>query len=164
MFALVASFAAVSRGADASAPAAPATPAASSDQNADEPEPQLEGVVVERHGGGYMTLTMQGPSLVLKFFDEKKKAVAPDVKYARVKFRFTNRRPQHRVLVLGPDGMSLTHGRPIRAPYVFKAYVILVKEGTADESENDDESDDSSSTNEDTSNDVSTERYEVDFP
>lgn len=149
LFALVAVLAGTMRGADSAAPAA-GGPA--------ESEPKLEGVVVERTGGGYMTLSMEGPRAVLRFYNEKKKPVPPDVDRAFVKFRLSGRRPENRTLLPSEDGMYLRHGRPLRPPFVFKAYISLVKESDADDADQDFDEDDEDAEV------VSTERYEVDYP
>lgn len=146
LFALVASSAVFLSGADPVAPAAAAEAVA-------EPEPELEGVVVPR-GDGFMTVTMDGPRVVLRFFDAKKKAIAPDVHHAIVKFKMSGRRPQNRTLLLGADGMSLTHGRMLRAPYIFKAFVSLVKDASAETVADDDEAAEA----------TAGERYEINFP
>lgn len=132
LFALAAVGAVFSYGAD---PVADATaPATSSAANTDagtavanptEEEPQLEGVVVERKSGGFMTLTMDGKKLVLRFFDAKKKPVAADVRGGFVRFLFGNRSPERRPLVPTGDGMGLTHGEPLRTPHIFSAHITL---------------------------------------
>lgn len=103
--------------------AADASPAEANEAAAEEP--QLEGVVVERKNGGFLAFTMSGPSLIVRFYDEKKKPVAPDVERGFVRFQYPNRTPERRPLIRGDDGMSLTHGQPLRPPHVFKAFVSL---------------------------------------
>jgi hypothetical protein len=127
------------------APASSAAPTAE--------EIQLQGVVIERPSG-FMTVTMEGPRVVLRFFDKDKKAIAPDVHHAIVKFKMTGRRPQNRTLLLGTDGMSLTHGRVLRPPYNFKAFVSLVKDAGGEEVDDEDEN----------AEVAEGERYTVDFP
>lgn len=153
LFAMLVSLSVGSRAADEAVAPAASADAATADA-VGEPEPELEGVVIERAGGGFMTATMEGPRMVLRFFDEKKKAVTPDVQRAFVKFKPSGRRPQNRTLLLGSDGMSLTHGRVLRAPFVFKAFVSLIKSADGAEVDDDDES----------AEVVSDEKYTVDFP
>lgn len=117
LFALIASLASVAYGAEADA---------SADATAAEEEPVLEGVVVERTNGGYLTLTTTGTALVVRFFDEKKKPVAADATRGFVRFQFPNRKPERRPLILSEDGLSLSHGEPVRQPHIFKAFVTLV--------------------------------------
>lgn len=119
-FALAASIAAVSSGAEK-----PAVPAGAAPTEAAAPEPKLDGVVVERTDGTFMTLTMDGPLLVLKFFNKKKQPVTPDVTTGFVRFIFAGRRPEHRALALSSDGKSLIQVRTFHPPYVFKAFISL---------------------------------------
>lgn len=120
LLALGASLVAMGHGAegapDTTAPAADAAAA----------EPQLEGVVVERTGGGYLTLMMDGTALVIRFFDTEKKPVPPDVSRGFVRFQFPNRSPERRPLNPTEDGLALRHGQPLRHPHVFKAFLTLV--------------------------------------
>jgi hypothetical protein len=110
-----------------------ATPAAeTTDAPAAEDAPELEGVVVERANGGYITLAVEEKKLVVRFFDKKKKPVALDVRGGFVRFRFPNRDPERRPLIPRDDGTSLTHGEPVQPPYVFKAYITLRQEGLED--------------------------------
>jgi hypothetical protein len=143
LFAFAASLAAVSFGAESEAPAAP--PA----QAAEEEETKLDGVVVERTNGGFLTLTMDGKKLVVRFFDSKKKPMTPDVRTGFVRFQFSNRSPERRPLFLTEDGQGMTHGEPLRPPHVFKAFITL-RTGEATDADGDDE--------------AGAEKYVVDFP
>lgn len=116
------------------------------------PLPELEGVVVERPDGTFMTVTMEGPRVVLRFFDAKHQPIAPDVQRAFVKFRLSGRRPQNRTLLPGDDGVSLTHGRVLRPPFVFHAYITLVKEADGEIGDDDEDAE------------VEGEKYQVSFP
>jgi hypothetical protein len=97
---------------------------------------------------------MEGPRAVLKFFDAKKKPVAPDVARAFVKFRPSGRRPENRTLVPTADGMSLSGGRPLRPPFVFRAYISLIPETGGPDVGDDDEDGEV----------VSMEQYQVNYP
>jgi hypothetical protein len=141
LFAFVATLAVASSGAENNAAAA--APAAAAEE-----EPKLEGVVVERTSGGFLTLTMDGKKLVLRFFDEKKKPIAADVNGGFVRFQFGNRSPERRPLNLAADGLSMTHGEPLRPPHVFKAFITLRHGEASGEGEDD----------------AGAEKYIVDFP
>ena len=134
LFALFASLASGIRAAEAAATDDAAAAA--------EAEPELEGVVVERPDGTFMTVTMDGTRALLSFFDAKKKPIAPVVERAFVKFRLSGRRPENRTLLPDAEGMSLTHGRPLRPPFVFRAFITLVHEdGDAEVDDEDEEGD-----------------------
>ena len=118
LLALAVSLSAVGRSADEPASAGAATAAAA--------EPKLEGVVIERSSGGFLTVTMDGPKLVLSFFDAEKKQIPPDVDHAFVRIHPAGRNPLRRTLIKMDDGLTLTHGQPLRPPWVFKLYITLV--------------------------------------
>lgn len=119
--ALAAFVAVVSHGAEmADTPA----PAAAVDAP-DAPEPKLDGVVVKRADGTYMTVTMDGPAMALRFFNAKKAPIAPNKTNGVVRFQFPSRTQEQRVLTVSADGKSLTHGRPLRPPFIFKAFITL---------------------------------------
>jgi hypothetical protein len=119
-FALAAFVAVFSRGADMyTAPA----PAAAVEEPA--PEPILNGIVVTRPNGTFLTVTMEGLAISVHFFNEKKAPAPPDKTNGVVRYKFPSRTPEQRVLILADDGQSLTHGRPLRPPYVFKAFITL---------------------------------------
>lgn len=136
---LVASFAAVSHGAEMSGKSAPAAAASA---EAPAPEPKLDGVVIKRGDGTYLTVTMEGPVMALKFFDQKKAPKVADVTTGVVRFVFSGRRPEHRALALSADGKSMLQVRPFHPPFVFKAFITLSR----------------------SENDPNPETYTVDYP
>ena len=146
LFALFASLASGVRAAEAAATDDAAATA--------EVEPVLEGVVVERPDGTFMTLTMEGPRAVLRFFDAEKKPIGPVVERAFVKFRLSGRRPENRTLLPDAEGMALTHGRPLRPPFVFLAFITLVHEDGDAEVDDEDEEGDA----------AAGERHQVNYP
>lgn len=106
------------------APVAP-TPA---DANAETAAlPELSGVLLERPDGGVLQLTMEQNAFVLHFYNAKHEAVPPDVDRATIRLVPAGRKPERVVLIPTSDGMALTHGRPIRAPHVFKIFLNLFR-------------------------------------
>lgn len=97
-----------------------------------EPLPPLEGTVVERPSGGFLQVTMQDSSLVLRFYDKKRAPLPADVDRAAIRIVPASRKPERVVIARSDDGMSLDKGRPIRAPHVFKLFIGLFR-GTSDE-------------------------------
>ena len=88
---------------------------------------ELDGVVVERPSGGFIQLKVEGVRLVLRTYDEKKKPVAVDVDRATVRLQFASRSPEQFTLVPSEDGLSLTVGKPLRQPHVFRAHIVLLR-------------------------------------
>lgn len=95
--------------------------------SAEADEAKLEGVVVQRADGGFLQVKMDGVNLVLRAYDAEKKPIALDVDRATVRLQFASRSPEQYTLVKSDDGMSLTVGRPIRHPHVFRAYIHLFR-------------------------------------
>ena len=69
-------------------PAKPAQPAPA--PAPDEEAATIEGIEVTRKNGGYLGVTVNGPRLVLKFYDNEKKPAPLDVARAAARW---NRRP-----------------------------------------------------------------------
>lgn len=93
---------------------------------------ELGGVVVARASGGFLQLKMEGVHIILRAFDAEKKPVKVDVDRATVRLQFASRSPEQFTLVPSEDGMSLTVGRPVRQPHVFRAYVALLRGESAE--------------------------------
>ena len=83
----------------------------------------LEGVVLPRAAGGWVQITMEDSRLVMHFYNEKAKPVAPDVDRAVVRVQAPARSPERVVLVPMGDGMALRHGPPLRGPYAYKLFI-----------------------------------------
>jgi hypothetical protein len=131
---LVALSAAGASGAAETSDVKPATPVvAIAPASAETPAAQdLEGVVLPRAAGGFLQLKMEGVHIVLRTYDAEKKPVKVDVDRATVRLQFASRSPEQYVLVPSADGMSLTVGRPVRQPHVFRAYISFYR-GESDE-------------------------------
>lgn len=88
---------------------------------------ELEGVVTPRASGGFVQLKMEGVQIVLRVYDAEKKPVKVDVDRATVRLQFASRSPEQFTLAPSADGMSLTVGRPVRQPHVFRAYISFFR-------------------------------------
>lgn len=102
-------------------------PAIVAEATSEEAEAELDGVVLPRADGSFLQLKMEGVNLVLRTYDEKKKPIAVDVDRATVRLQFASRSPEQFTLVPSDDKMSLTVGRPVRQPHVFRAYIALFR-------------------------------------
>lgn len=108
----------------------PASPAAIVAPASAEQAPaaaELDGLVMARASGGFLQLKMEGMQLVLRTYDAEKKPVKVDVDRATVRLQFASRSPEQFTLAPSADGMSLTVGRPVRQPHVFRAYIGLFR-------------------------------------
>ena len=102
----------------------------------DEPPPKIEGMEIARGDKGFLGLQIVDGKFKLTFYDTKKKAVAPDV--ARAALRWDPKGTigtERTVLSSAGDGKSLTSAKVVRPPYMFRLYMALQKDDAA-ESEN----------------------------
>lgn len=95
----------------------------------DEPPPKIEGMEIPRGAKGFLGLQIVDGNFKLSFFDPKKKAIAPDV--VRAVLRWTpNYKPGTEIYVLGPgSGKALTAAKTVRPPYAFKLFMSLFVDG-----------------------------------
>ena len=102
---------------------------------AEEPA-TIPGIELPRKKGGFLGLTVEGPSLVLKFYDKDKKPAAPDVARASARWNPVNKTGEVRaVLNPGADAKFLVSPSVVQPPLVFKVYLTLLDaEGNAVES------------------------------
>lgn len=109
-------------------PAKPATPA-------EEPA-KVDGLELARKNGGFLGLTVEGPRLVLKFYDAEKKPVDMDAIRASARWDPVNKTSDVRtVLNPSPDGKTLVSPLVVQPPLTFKVYLTLIAtDGTAIES------------------------------
>jgi len=92
---------------------------------AEAAETDTKGVVVTRASGGLLQVEMVGVHLVIRSLDAEKKPVAMDAERATVRLQFAARSQEQYVLTRSADGLSLTSGKPIRPPHVFRATILL---------------------------------------
>lgn len=95
----------------------------------EEPPAKIEGMEIARGTKGFLGLHIVDGNFKLSFFDPKKKAVAPDV--VRAVLRWTpNYKPGSEIYVLGPgSGKFLTVAKTVRPPYSFKLFMSLFVDG-----------------------------------
>ena len=93
---------------------------------------KVEGIEV-KYGEGYFGIELVGGNFKITFYDAKRHVVAAPVNRAAlhwpVKYRPADERT---VLNLSPDGKSLTSGKVVKPPYLFKLYITFLADG-ADE-------------------------------
>jgi hypothetical protein len=102
---------------------------------AEEPA-KIPGIELPRQKGGFLGVTVDGPRLVVKFYDVDKKPVAVDVARAAARWDPINKTSDVRT-VLNPDegGKALISPLVVQPPLVFKVYLTLLDaEGNALES------------------------------
>jgi hypothetical protein len=104
---------------------------------ATEELPPLEGLVIDRPDGTFITVSMDGVFLVLKFFDEKHLPAQTDFTRGFVRVQPPGRRPENVALRRMEDGASLRSSLAVRKPHVFRLLITLSKgeEGNEDGSE-----------------------------
>lgn len=113
----------------------PSKPAKPATAPVEEPA-KIDGIELPRKAGGFLGLTVEGPRLILKFYDAEKKPVAADVARAAARWNPLNKTGDVRsVLNPAPDGMSLASTPVVKPPLVFLVYITLLDaEGKAVES------------------------------
>lgn len=95
----------------------------------EEPPEKIEGMEIPRGANGFMGLQIVDSTFKLAFYDAKKKAVAPDVSQAVLRWSPKYQRNDERVVLeRSADGKSLASPRIIRPPHAFKLYMTLFKE------------------------------------
>ncbi|MFT3829441.1 MAG: hypothetical protein QM691_07000 [Opitutaceae bacterium] len=105
---------------------APATPPAAQPAAAETlDEKNLAGILIARTNGGFINLKVDGGKFVMAFYDKDKKAVAPDVTQATVRYR-KFKADQRFLLSGGADGKTLASPLPVDRPYVFNTVRIVL--------------------------------------
>ncbi len=113
-------------------PTKPATPAPAPTE---EPA-KVDGLELARKSGGFLGLTVEGPRLVLKFYDAEKKPVDMDAVRASARWDPVNKTNDvYTVLNPSPDGKTLVSPLVVQPPLTFKVYLTLIAaDGTVIES------------------------------
>lgn len=112
----------------------PAKPAKPAPAPAEAPA-KIDGLEIARKNGGFLGLTVEGPRLVLKFYDADKKPVAPDVARAAARWNPVNKTGDVRSVLNPAEGQSLASAAVVQPPLVFKVYLTLLDaDGNAVES------------------------------
>lgn len=106
-----------------------ATKTEKSSAKKEEPPPKIEGMEIARGGNGFLGLQIVEGRFKLSFYDAKKKAIAPDVARAALRWPVNYKIGDERT-VLMPDGnKALTSTKAVRPPYTFKLFITLIREG-----------------------------------
>jgi len=113
----------------------PAKPATADAKPAEKVEP-LVGMLLDRPGGGYLNLKIDGGSFVIRFLDANKKKVDADLEHGRVSYRRHLKSSKH-TLNRSADGKELrSSAPPVDRPYFIPGVsVVLFKEGWENVSE-----------------------------
>jgi hypothetical protein len=87
----------------------------------------IPGIELPRQKGGFIGVTVEGPRLVVKFYDADKKPAAVDVARAAARWDPINKTSDVRT-VLNPDaeGKALVSPLVVQPPLVFKVYLTLL--------------------------------------
>jgi hypothetical protein len=102
----------------------------------EEEKPKIDGQEVARAGGGYLGVQIANGSFKINFYDGEKKPVAPNVARALLRWDPKNKLGQER-LVLNPSGPnSLVGNKPVKPPYTFKLFIVLIKDAAGESAEN----------------------------
>lgn len=109
------------------------TPTANSDDDEDAIDPSkivIPGTVLTRPDDkGYLSLTLEGGSLKLTFYNKDKQPVAPDVTRAAVRWNPKQTRgEEHAVLNPSSDGQSLKGNRFVQPPFPLQIFITLLNE------------------------------------
>jgi hypothetical protein len=103
----------------------------------EEPPAKIEGMEIARGAKGFLGLQVVDGKFKLSFYDAKKKPIAPDVTRAALRWDPKGTTGTERTLLTAAgDGKSLTSGKVIRPPYLFRIFMALQKDDPAAESEN----------------------------
>jgi hypothetical protein len=111
----------------------PSTPAKPVEE---KKEPAVEGIEIARSKGGFLGLALEDGRWVLRFYDDKKEQIAPDVARANARWNPPNRVNDERT-VLNPTGDGKTLKAPlfVQGPRVFPLFLtLLAEDGSAVES------------------------------
>ncbi|MBC8040686.1 MAG: hypothetical protein H7Y06_09100 [Opitutaceae bacterium] len=97
---------------------------------------KIEGLEITRANGTFLGLTVEGPRLVLKFYDKDKKPAPIDIARAAARWEPLNKPGDERSM-MNPNeaNTALTSTPVVKPPLVFKVYITLLDaEGKAVES------------------------------
>ena len=109
------------------------TPAANADDEDEKPDPStipLPGTVIQRPGDkGYLSLTLQGGSLNISFYDKNKQPVVADVARARAHWQPKQQHEEENA-ILNPtsDGQSLQGNRFVAPPFPVRISLTLLSD------------------------------------
>lgn len=81
------------------------------------------GLNQPRPKGGWINVEAVGTRLIVKFYDKKKKPVAPDVERGFARFNYAAK--NDKTAVLGRDGLTLASTPTVRPPHNFLVILSL---------------------------------------
>jgi hypothetical protein len=93
-------------------------------------EKNLVGILIPRNNGGFTNLKIDGGKFTMTFFDANKKAIAPDVTHATVKYR--KGKSNHRHLLVAVGGKSLQAPTPVDRPYIVNGMHVVLFDDNED--------------------------------
>jgi hypothetical protein len=103
---------------------------------AEETEPEIVGVEMQRNDGRFLGLAVEGNAFVIRFYDADKKEEPIDVARATARWSSRQKAGQQRT-VLNPNGGVLRSPAIVRPPLVFNVFVSFISnEGEVSESFN----------------------------
>lgn len=91
------------------------------------------GVNQPRPGGGWINVEAVGTRLIVKFYDQEKQPVAPDVTRGLARFRYASKSPERAILNL--EGLTLASTATVRPPHNFIVLLSLFTSENAGPSE-----------------------------
>lgn len=84
----------------------------------------VKGLEIARANGGYLGVTTDGVSLVVSFYDKKKKPVKADA--IRVNARWTDRIKARSAVLLPTDASTFQSPPVLKPPYRYVAFLVLI--------------------------------------
>jgi hypothetical protein len=91
------------------------------------------GVNLARAGGGWINVVVENSQLRVSFFDEEKQPAPLAFSRAAARIAYTSRDDVR--VVLNPEKLTLVSPRVVRPPHVFRVYLSLFADGTAEPTE-----------------------------
>ncbi len=84
----------------------------------------IKGLEIARANGGFLGVTADGVSLVVTFYDKKKKPVKADA--VRVNARWTDRVKARSAVLLPEDASTFKSPPVLKPPYRYVAFLVLI--------------------------------------
>ena len=97
-------------------------PAAAANQ--DDEMGVIKGLEIARANGGFLGVSTEGVSLVVTFYDKKKKPAKADA--IRVNARWTDRVKARSAVLLPTDASTFQSPPVLKPPYRYVAFLVLI--------------------------------------
>lgn len=101
----------------------------------EEPAPKIEGMEIARPGGGFLGVQIFNGAFKMNFYDSEKKPTPPDVARAVMRWDAKYKVGQERIVLNPGEANALSNPRTIRPPYIFKLFIVLIKDAAAEGAE-----------------------------